>query len=139
MPDSSSITGDVGSPRGVEELEKSLKGSPPVAAEHRPGEEIPIGHSRGRFEDNMLDEAKIEESPEGSKVINEEVEHQKEVVADAARKQGIDEDQIDLFRQFTAASAEWHDGMTKKLMRKVDLHLLPMLVLMYMLNFLDRK
>ncbi|KAI1769109.1 putative MFS transporter [Hypoxylon sp. FL1150] len=88
-----------------------------------------------------MDGAKVEESPEeGVRVVNEEVgEHQKEVVADAARKQGIDEDQIDLFRQFTAAGAEWHDGMTKKLMRKVDLHLLPMLVLMYMLNFLDRN
>jgi hypothetical protein len=29
--------------------------------------------------------------------------------------------------------------MNKKLMRKVDIHLLPLLVLMYLLNFLDRK
>ncbi|KAI1780774.1 putative MFS transporter [Hypoxylon cercidicola] len=83
-----------------------------------------------------MDDAQIEESP---KAINEEVENQKEVIAEVARKRGIDEDQIALFRQFTAASTEWHAGMTKKLMKKVDYHLLPMLILMYMLNFLDRN
>ncbi|KAI4866527.1 putative MFS transporter [Hypoxylon rubiginosum] len=88
-----------------------------------------------------MDDTKIiEESPEGIKVVvNEEVEHQREIIDAAARKHGIDEDQIALFRQFTAASAEWHDDTAKKLMRKVDLHLLPMLILMYMLNFLDRN
>jgi hypothetical protein len=29
--------------------------------------------------------------------------------------------------------------MTRRLLRKVDFHLLPFLILMYLLNFLDRK
>ncbi|KAI5865948.1 allantoate permease [Durotheca rogersii] len=44
-----------------------------------------------------------------------------------------------LFQQFGSASQEWHTDMSKRLLRKVDLHLLPMLVLMYLLNFLDRN
>lgn len=43
------------------------------------------------------------------------------------------------YERFIQADQEWHRAMTKKLMRKVDLHLLPMLSLMYLLNFLDRK
>ena len=40
--------------------------------------------------------------------------------------------------QFFAKDAEWHAYKTKKLLWKVDLHLLPWLVLMYTTNFLDR-
>lgn len=43
------------------------------------------------------------------------------------------------YEHFIQADQDWHRAMTKKLMRKVDLHLLPMLSLMYLLNFLDRK
>ncbi|KAI0834265.1 putative MFS transporter [Hypoxylon sp. FL0890] len=82
---------------------------------------------------------KTEGSQEGIKVVNEEIKHQKEAIADAIRIHGIDEEQIILFRQFTAASAEWHRDISKTILRKVDLHLLPMLILMYMLNFLDRN
>ena len=81
---------------------------------------------------------KTEESQEGIEVVNEEVEHQKETIADV-RVRGVDEEQAILFRQFTAASPEWHRDISKAILRKVDLHLLPMLILMYMLNFLDRK
>ncbi|KAI1399129.1 putative MFS transporter [Hypoxylon fuscum] len=82
---------------------------------------------------------RVDEPLEGIKLVNEEVEHQQEAIADVARKRGIDEEQILLFRQFTAASSEWHSVITKKLIRKVDVHLMPMLSLMYMLNFLDRN
>lgn len=44
-----------------------------------------------------------------------------------------------LHRQFASAGEEWHHLTTKKLLRKVDAHLLPILILMYLLNFLDRK
>ncbi|KAK6844338.1 MFS transporter [Apiospora arundinis] len=44
-----------------------------------------------------------------------------------------------LFRQFASAGEEWHHLMTKKMLRKVDGHLLPVLILMYLLNFLDRN
>ncbi|KAL3456997.1 major facilitator superfamily domain-containing protein [Aspergillus heterothallicus] len=45
----------------------------------------------------------------------------------------------ELYQVYAAKSEEWHRNMTKKLLRKVDLHLLPLLVLMYLLNFLDRN
>ncbi|KAI0181712.1 putative MFS transporter [Hypoxylon sp. FL1284] len=89
----------------------------------------------------MDDGEKIEASAtsDSSKAANEEAEHRKDAVAEAARTGGVEEDQVALFRQFEDAGQEWHDDMTKKLIRKVDLHLLPMLILMYMLNFLDRN
>ncbi|KAK8086121.1 hypothetical protein PG994_001095 [Apiospora phragmitis] len=43
------------------------------------------------------------------------------------------------FRQFASAGEEWHHMMTKRMLRKVDGHLLPVLILMYLLNFLDRN
>ena len=45
----------------------------------------------------------------------------------------------ELYQAYASKSEEWHKQMTSKLMRKVDLHLLPLLVIMYLLNFLDRK
>lgn len=50
---------------------------------------------------------------------------------------GLDQDA--LYQAYAAKDGEWHRKMTKQLLRKVDLHLLPFLVLMYLLNFLDRK
>lgn len=59
---------------------------------------------------------------------------------DTLRKvEGATEDQISHYEHFNHADQEWHKAMTKRLMRKVDFHLLPMLSLMYLLNFLDRK
>ncbi|KAI0025283.1 allantoate permease [Xylariomycetidae sp. FL0641] len=78
-------------------------------------------------------------SLEAPKLEKEELEHRKEVIEQAAKDRGIDAEQIAMFRQFTEADPEWHQGMRKKLLRKVDLHLLPLLILMYLLNFLDRN
>ncbi|EKG19221.1 Major facilitator superfamily [Macrophomina phaseolina MS6] len=61
---------------------------------------------------------------------------------DAARpipQKGVDEEQAALYREFQTKDGEWHHYMQKKLMRKVDWHLLPLLILMYLLNFLDRS
>lgn len=44
-----------------------------------------------------------------------------------------------LYQAYASKGAEWHQTMTKRLLRKVDWHLLPFLILMYLLNFLDRK
>lgn len=44
-----------------------------------------------------------------------------------------------LYRAYAAKGDEWHCRMTKRVVRKVDLHLLPLVVLMYLMNFLDRK
>ncbi len=40
---------------------------------------------------------------------------------------------------FESRSEEWHREATKKLLRKVDLRLLPMLCLMFLMSYLDRR
>lgn len=52
---------------------------------------------------------------------------------------GIDTEQQAIYAEFAAKDDEWKAEHTKKLLRKVDLHLLPFLILMYTLNFLDRS
>lgn len=64
-------------------------------------------------------------------------EHGKEGVV--AVQKGINDAQHELYLQFKTKDAEWHQAESKKLLRKVDLHLLPLLIAMYLLNFLDRK
>lgn len=54
-------------------------------------------------------------------------------------KKALDTDQDVLYQAYASKSPEWHQKMTRTLLRKVDYHLLPFLVLMYLLNFLDRK
>ncbi|OTB04092.1 hypothetical protein M426DRAFT_321186 [Hypoxylon sp. CI-4A] len=83
--------------------------------------------------------SKDEESQDGIKVVNEQIEHQKEAINEAAKTHGVDAEELVLIGEFNTASPERHNEMTKTLVRKVDLHLLPMLMLMYMLNFLDRN
>lgn len=56
---------------------------------------------------------------------------------DTAKIQESTQDAI--YQTYVAKSPEWHRKMTKQLLRKVDIHLLPFLVVMYLLNFLDRK
>ncbi|KAH8669378.1 major facilitator superfamily domain-containing protein [Ilyonectria robusta] len=41
--------------------------------------------------------------------------------------------------RFNSQSPEWRSDFEKKLLRKVDLRLMPTLVIMYLLNFLDRS
>lgn len=52
---------------------------------------------------------------------------------------GAELEQDALYQAYVSKSPEWHQKMTRSLLRKVDLHLLPFLILMYLLNFLDRK
>ncbi|KAJ5459536.1 uncharacterized protein N7458_001088 [Penicillium daleae] len=54
-------------------------------------------------------------------------------------KKALDTDQDVLYQAYASKSPEWHQKMTRTLLRKVDYHLLPFLVLMYLLNFLDRN
>ncbi|EIT80984.1 permease of the major facilitator superfamily [Aspergillus oryzae 3.042] len=44
-----------------------------------------------------------------------------------------------IYQTYASQSPEWHRKMTKQLLRKVDFHLLPCLIVMYLLNFLDRN
>ena len=54
-------------------------------------------------------------------------------------KKVLDSEQDVLYQAYASKSPEWHQKITRTLLRKVDFHLLPFLVLMYLLNFLDRK
>ncbi|KAI1349363.1 allantoate permease [Xylaria sp. FL0043] len=86
-----------------------------------------------------MDNSKVEAPIDAIKCGTEELEHKERVIEQTARKHGLDEEQIAQFRRFTEADAEWHRAMRQRLMRKIDFHLLPLLVLMYLLNFLDRN
>lgn len=44
-----------------------------------------------------------------------------------------------LYQQYASKTPEEHQAINRTLLRKVDAHLLPFLILMYFLNFLDRK
>ncbi|KAI0885042.1 putative MFS transporter [Annulohypoxylon maeteangense] len=78
-------------------------------------------------------------SLEGVKMAFTEVENQKEAIPSVLAGQGLDEEQIAQFRKFTTADPEFHSKITKTLRRKVDFRLMPMIALMFMLNFLDRN
>ncbi|KAI1327643.1 allantoate permease [Xylariaceae sp. FL0255] len=86
-----------------------------------------------------MEDVKVEEhKPASTKGSNEELEHQKNVI-EASKRRGIDEEEIALFQGFMNADADYHRKMKRKLMRKVDFHLLPLLILMYLFNFIDRN
>ncbi|KAF2145692.1 uncharacterized protein K452DRAFT_264943 [Aplosporella prunicola CBS 121167] len=65
--------------------------------------------------------------------------HDVDKTQNVTEQKGADEEQAALYREFKAKDKEWHRKQTKKLMRKVNLHLIPLLILMYLLNFLDRN
>jgi len=52
---------------------------------------------------------------------------------------GVPENNNELYRMFAQKDEAWRRDQTKKLLRKVDVRLLPILVIMYLLNFLDRS
>ncbi|KAK4503294.1 hypothetical protein PRZ48_006722 [Zasmidium cellare] len=51
----------------------------------------------------------------------------------------FNQEQAAYFADFAGKDEEWVEYRNKKLLRKVDAHLLPLLVLMYLMNFLDRN
>ncbi|KFA68079.1 hypothetical protein S40285_02597 [Stachybotrys chlorohalonatus IBT 40285] len=55
------------------------------------------------------------------------------------RPMGADPTPEEWARHFDGQDEAWHKGFDKQLLRKVDRRLMPMLVLMYLLNFLDRS
>lgn len=52
---------------------------------------------------------------------------------------GVPADKQELYLSFAARDPEWRAYHNKMLLRKVDMRLLPCLILMYLLNFLDRS
>jgi hypothetical protein len=68
------------------------------------------------------------------KSADEQVEYQGN-----SEHKGSNIEQDALYQAYASKDPEWHQDMTRRLLRKVDWHLLPFLILMYLLNFLDRK
>jgi hypothetical protein len=72
----------------------------------------------------------------------ERQEHRISLEKDAANLNtvpGADAAQKALFLEFANKDEVWKSEMDKKLVRKIDLRLLPILVILYLLNFLDRS
>lgn len=46
---------------------------------------------------------------------------------------------LQIYLAFAAKDAEWKAAQNKKLLKKIDIRLIPFLILMYLLNFLDRS
>lgn len=57
----------------------------------------------------------------------------------SVQEKGVDPEQKQFYDDFAARDNQWHARIERRLLVKVDLHLLPLLVIMYLLNFLDRK
>ncbi|KAK9323837.1 major facilitator superfamily domain-containing protein [Lipomyces orientalis] len=68
----------------------------------------------------------------------EEVEDFK-AAGEIANLKGVTDEDREYYTLFSSKDEEWKAYMTKKLLVKVDARLLPMLVIMYTLNFLDRS
>ena len=71
----------------------------------------------------------------------ERQEHRISTEKDAANLDsvpGSDAAQKALFLEFASKDDDWKKEIDKKLVRKIDLRLLPILVILYLLNFLDR-
>jgi len=71
----------------------------------------------------------------------ERQEHRISIEKDAANLDsvpGADAAQKALFLEFASKDEDWKKEMDKKLVRKIDIRLLPILVILYLLNFLDR-
>lgn len=71
----------------------------------------------------------------------ERQEHRISLEKDAANLDsvpGADATQKALFLEFANKDDVWKKEMDKKLVRKIDVRLLPILVVLYLLNFLDR-
>jgi hypothetical protein len=68
-------------------------------------------------------------------------EHRISLEKDAAKLDivpGADDSQKALYAEFANKDEAWKNEMDKKLVRKIDGRLLPILVVLYLLNFLDR-
>jgi hypothetical protein len=71
----------------------------------------------------------------------ERQEHRISLEKDAAKLDmvsGADATQKALYAEFASKDEAWKNEMDKKLVRKIDGRLLPILVVLYLLNFLDR-
>lgn len=77
--------------------------------------------------------------PDGAHEEMEDAQSRQAAIKTLNQDGAVSDDEAMRFERFNEADQEWHRAMTKKVMWKVDLHLLPMLSLMYLLNFLDRK
>ncbi|TVY65739.1 putative transporter, partial [Lachnellula suecica] len=74
-----------------------------------------------------------------SSKTNDVVEEEHASSAKHMQYEGVPPDTLELYLSYAARDDEWRALHTKSLLRKVDIRLLPCLILMYLLNFLDRS
>jgi len=72
-------------------------------------------------------------APSATKTVDQKSLHEDEV------SQASGDPLIRIYQNIASNSSEWKAQHTSQLLRKVDLRLLPLLILMYLLNFLDRS
>lgn len=63
----------------------------------------------------------------------------REILNDNKTEAAADPYQAAHFRHFATQPEEWVAGQNENLLHKIDSHLLPLLIAMYLLNFLDRS
>ncbi|KAF6810785.1 allantoate permease [Colletotrichum sojae] len=73
----------------------------------------------------------------GAKKVS--VEQNEHSPPNAAKPSASDPTPEEWARHFTSQEESWHIAFDKQLLRKVDMRLMPTLVVMYLLNFLDRS
>ena len=72
-------------------------------------------------------------SPNTKKAMDQKSLHEDEV------SQSSSDPLTSIYQTIASKDEEWKAHNTARLLRKVDLRLLPLLILMYLLNFLDRS
>jgi hypothetical protein len=66
-------------------------------------------------------------------------EMENEPVKGDAGLKGVNSAQRDVYLEFQSKDEEWKAYHSKKLLRRLDFRLLPMIILIYVLNFLDQS
>lgn len=64
---------------------------------------------------------------------------EKSELPEKATPPGVEAPDRAFVEHFESHDEAWREEHSKKLLRKIDLHLLPFLIIMYLLNFLDRS
>jgi hypothetical protein len=102
-------------------------------------------HVHGVFFNHFINYSVLCKFQDGDLSLVEYKPLRREKMTKAGEKQEISNtkevvfEQDALYHAYASKSPEWHRDMTQRLLRKVDWRLLPFLILMYLLNFLDRK
>lgn len=100
---------------------------------------------KNKLHENFLFHSNSAHSPSSSSQEQREANgkyrglHHQSTSEPIVHEKGVDPDQKTFYDDFAARDHPWHVKTERRLLTKVDWHLLPLLIIMYLLNFLDRK